>query len=314
MSDTGILTEIERYSIHDGPGIRTVVFLKGCSLHCKWCCNPETIEPLIVMGYFKDKCLKSGRCEKTCPYGAIVFDPEKGPITNRIICQRFCFGIKEIFPCVQHCLSGARQNIGIRMGIEDIIREVEKDRSLYDKTGGGVTVSGGEISSQPLFTKKLLRQLKDEWFHIAIETNGMGKTSFYKEIAQFLDFVFLDIKSISNEKHLQWIGSKNSLILRNASVISSLSKIYGFKYVIRTPVIPGFNDSNEEIEEIVKFIKSEVPNSTGIELVPYHKLGQGKYQTIGETYSLQDVKPVSLTRISELEKIVEKYNLQLFHF
>lgn len=312
--NNGIVTEIERYSIHDGPGIRSVIFLKGCSLNCKWCCNPETIEPMIVMGYFKDKCLKSGRCEKSCPYGAIVFNSESGPITNRNICNSHCFGFTEIFPCVQHCLSGARRNIGIRMEIEDIVREVEKDRSLYDKTGGGVTVSGGEISSQPSFTINLLRQLKNEWFHVAIETNGMGKTSYYNEIAKYIDFVFLDLKSTSNEKHQKWIGSKNTLILKNASEISSLSKIFGFKLVIRTPVIPGFNDSDTEIEEIVKFIKKEVPNSYGLELLPYHKLGQGKYQTIGETYSLQNIDPISQSRISELEKLVEKYDLNVIHF
>lgn len=314
MTDTGIITEIERYSIHDGPGIRTVVFLKGCSLNCKWCCNPETIDSQIVMGFFKDKCLKSGRCEKACPFGAIVFTKEFGPVTNWNICKHFCFGKTEIFPCVQQCLSGARRNIGIRMSIDDIINEVEKDRSLYEKTGGGVTLSGGEISSQPEFSKNLLRQLKNQWYHTAIETNGMGKSSYYQDIAPFLDFVFLDIKSISNPKHLQWIGSHNTLILNNARLISSLSKIYGFRYIIRTPVIPGFNDSNEEVEAIVDFIKTEVPNATGIELLPYHKLGQGKYLTLGEKYTLYDIEPISQSRIAELEKIIEKHDLKSYHY
>ena len=135
MTVSGIVTEIERYSIHDGPGIRTVVFLKGCQLRCRWCCNPETFAPFIEMGYFKDKCLSSDRCERACPYGAITSDTTLGVLTDWTICKQNCFGVTEDFPCTQSCYSGGRRNIGFRMTVEEVLEDVEKDHQLYERSG-----------------------------------------------------------------------------------------------------------------------------------------------------------------------------------
>lgn len=314
MEESGIITEIERYSIHDGPGIRTVVFLKGCPIQCKWCCNPETHASYIEMGYFKDQCFNSGRCIKACPYGAITLNQEIGITIDRAICQRYCYKNIEDFPCSQVCYSGARRNIGIRMTVQEILKEVEKDRQLYERSNGGVTLSGGEVSSQPQFASTLLKTLSNRWIHTAIETCGVGRYSFYDQIAPNLNFAFFDIKSMFNEKHEEWTKASNTQILRNAITLYELSMKYGFSMVIRTPVIPGFNDTDDDIKEIAKFIANNLSGIEGIELLPYHKLGRGKYQSIGKEYELKHLEPPSQERMKYLEGLVKDIGVKILHF
>jgi len=314
MSVSGIVTEIERYSIHDGPGIRTVVFLKGCPIRCRWCCNPETFTPHVEMGYFKDKCIPGCRCTQDCPYGAISGDPANGMITNWVICQQKCYGKTETFPCTQHCYTQARKNIGTRMTVEEVLEEVEKDHQLYDRSEGGVTLTGGEVAYQPEFTLSLLSEFKMRWIDTAIETNGFGKPGFYQRIAPYLDFVFLDIKSASTHKNREWTGSSNQVVFKNAVILSELSQEFGFELVIRTPIVPGFNDCVEDIEEIASFVSTNLPCVSGMELLPYHKLGRGKYKSIGVEYQLPSMEPPSKEIMSELESVIVRKNIQVINY
>ena len=225
-----------------------------------------------------------------------------------------CFGATEFFPCTKHCYSGARRNLGIRMTIEEVFTEVEKDRQLYDRSGGGVTLSGGEISYQPEFASSLLREFKNWWINTAIETNGVGRPQFYHEIAPDLDFVFLDIKTLSDEKHRLWTGSSNEIVLSNAIELSRLGGKYGFTLVVRTPVVPGFNDTPEDIKAIAEFVSTRLPWVTGIELLPYHKLGRGKYQSIGREYPLEGLAPPQKESMEALESVVRGLGLEVLNY
>ena len=305
--DTGIVTEIERYSIHDGPGVRSVVFLKGCQLRCKWCCNPETFLPYVEMGYFKDLCINCGRCIEDCPYGAIKFDNEMSLTTDRNVCLQQCYMKVDKFPCTEHCYTGARKEIGKRMTVNEIIFEVEKDRKYYQRTGGGVTITGGEISLNPHFVIALIMKLHSKWINTAIETNGMGKSDLYEELFKYLSVVFLDIKLMNEEQHKKWTKASNMTILNNARLFSELSKRNNVRVIIRVPIIPGVNDTKEEINSLLNFLSVNAQNLKEIEFLPYHKLGRGKYKSIGLDYELDGIDLLDEGKISEFEYLAKSY-------
>jgi pyruvate formate lyase activating enzyme len=314
MTITGIITEIERYSIHDGPGIRTVVFFKGCQLQCQWCCNPETIDPYIEMGWSRDQCITCLRCVKDCPYGAITVAVDGYPKTDWSVCMDKCYKTTEVFFCSGHCCSGARRAIGKRVSIPEVVREVEKDNRIYARSGGGVTLSGGEASFQPEFSLAILQAMKAAWINAAIETNGSGQTEIFERFAPFLNFVFLDLKVINEEKHKAWTNTSNKLILINAVRLAELSQKFNFTIVIRTPIIPGLNDSLQEIEQIGLFIKRELPGVNQWELLPYHKLGHDKYTMIGLKYELEDLSHPSLAKMENLEKVGKRLSITMVNY
>jgi pyruvate formate lyase activating enzyme len=266
------------------------------------------------MGYFKDKCIPGCQCLNDCPYGAIISDPQNGLLTNWAICEQKCYGKAESFSCTQNCPTQARKNIGIRMTVDEVLAEVEKDHQLYDRSEGGVTLSGGEVSYQPEFSSQLLQEFKNHWIDTAIETNGFGKPTFYASIASNLDFVFLDIKSMSNKKHHDWTGSSNRAVLNNAILLSRLSQEHQFTLVIRTPVIPGFNDTVNDIKEIAEFVSVQLSGVSGLELLPYHKLGRGKYQSLGLEYGLVCLETPKKDQMEELERVVQKMNLRVINY
>lgn len=204
--------------------------------------------------------------------------------------------------------------MGQRMTIEAVVHEVAKDQQLYDRTDGGVTLSGGEISTQPVFVSHLLRAFKEHWIDTAIETNGFGSSSFYRGIAANLDFVFMDIKTISDVKHRSWTGASNAQVISSAILLSYLSMENGFDFVIRTPIIPGFNDSLEDVGEIAHFVSTNLPGVSGMELLPYHKLGRGKYESIGLHYTLEGLEPPGIEKMYELEQVVTQSGLEVIHY
>lgn len=301
--NSGIITEIERYSIHDGPGVRSVVFLKGCQLRCKWCCNPETFVPEIEMGYFKDLCINCGRCIKDCPYEAIKFDSELVLFTDRNICRKYCIGILDKFPCTEHCYTSARKEIGVRKTVNEIVKEVERDRKYYQQTGGGVTITGGEISFQSNFALTLINLLHNKWIDVGIETNGMGLPDFYERIFKFISFAFLDIKILKENDHLKWTNSSNRKILNTAILFSDLSKKYNVRIIVRVPIIPTVNDKGEIIESILEFLYKNAPNLREIEFLPYHKLGRSKYKSIGLEYELDGINPMDEEIMDDFETL-----------
>ncbi len=311
--EKGILTEIERYAIHDGPGIRSVIFLKGCPLRCEWCSNPETQQKYIEMAYFEDKCISCHRCVENCPYNAITV-VNGDMILDRTLCVENCFGKTEQFPCTVQCYPQARIAIGESMTVIEVYKEILRDASFYEESGGGITISGGEPMFQANFVYSILRYCKENWIDTAIETSGAGSYEDYKLIAPYLDVLFIDLKHIDGDKYKEWTKHDNTNVLANIQKLSKLAEEYEIKMYIRTPVIPGFNDSNENINNIGNFVKEKCKGVQGIELLPYHKLGRGKYVSIGKEYKLRDLEAPSDERMDELNNILLDLGVNVYQF
>lgn len=310
---SGIITEIERYGIHDGPGIRTVVFLKGCPLRCSWCCNPETQVKYIETAYFDDRCIGCGRCSKDCPYSAITIQGE-GMFTDYTVCREHCYGEKEQFPCTRHCYTGARKTIGEPMTVQQLYEKLSRDISFYENTGGGITVSGGEPILQPEYLYAVLRYCKENWVDTALETCGIGNIEDYECIAPYLDTLFVDVKSMDTGRHKRWTGCGNTGILTSVQHLSRMASEFDFEMYVRVPVIPGFNDTAEDILEIGRFVRDKCPGARGVELLPYHKLGRGKYKSLGREYMIHSLEPPKEEKMDELRAVLLGLGLKLYKF
>lgn len=310
---SGIITEIERYSIYDGPGIRTIVFTKGCPLRCLWCCNPETQKHYIEVAFYQTKCIKCNRCIDICGYNALTLSNSK-ILLNRKICLKNCFNQKEKFPCTSECYVKALEVIGKSMTVSEVFNEIIKDYSIYERTGGGVTISGGEPMAQPEFVYSLLLYCKKNWMSTALETCGYGQIEDYKNIVNFIDVIFIDLKSLDAEKHKRWTRVDNIRILEVLQYLSSLALKKDFTLYVRVPVIPGFNDSEEDIKEIGLFVKNKCVGVGGVELLPYHKLGSSKYKALGRKYKLVSLEPPPKNKIDKLNKILTNIGIKIIHF
>jgi pyruvate formate lyase activating enzyme len=308
---TGYVTEVERYAIHDGYGLRTVVFLKGCPLRCRWCSNPETQIMSPEPGFFEADCIGCGRCVKACPYGTLESD---FICRDRTVCNNHCIGHVGQLPCVDSCPGTARRIYGEKRTVRSLFKEVSRDIPFYERdTGGGITISGGEPLSQPEMTYGLLRYCREHWINTAIETCGIGAPEDYQKIAPYLDFAFVDLKSTDPTRHRDWTGQDHALILFNIRLIGQLAVTYGFEVVIRTPIIPGFNDCREDILSIASFI-SDCEGISGLELLPYHGLGRGKYASLGRDYPLTDTQPPAEAQIEVLRACLSDFKLRNFRF
>lgn len=289
----GWIYDIQRFSLHDGPGIRTTVFLKGCPLKCLWCHNPESQSSLLEIAEFKDRCIGCGQCIEICPEKAIT---GKEWFINRKICTR-------CGKCAEICPSGARKAIGEKMKVEDVLVEVRKDKIFYKNSGGGITLSGGEPLMQPLFSQELLRRCKKEDINTAIETSGYASWSNINKVLYFTDFIFYDIKHVDPLKHKEFTGRSNVLILRN------LKKIVRRDIVIRVPLIRGFNDAIEHITIMAEFLK-ELKYIKRIELLPYHRLGEAKYCRLCRKYE-PTVSPPNDNQIIKIKELLESYGFEV---
>jgi len=288
----GVVFNIQRYSIHDGPGIRTVVFLKGCFLKCLWCSNPESQDIKKEIAIYPKKCTKCLNCIKACPVNALKLKENSSEIEiDRSKCIR-------CGKCTQVCSSTALRLIGRDMYVEEILDEVMKDEVFYRRSGGGVTFSGGEPLMQVDFLKNLLIASKKEGLHTAIETSGFSSWQKIKKVINYLDLILFDIKHMDSEKHKQMTGVKNKLILNNARRIAKIDKS---KLIIRIPFIPKYNNSENEIKEIFRFAKEIKVNN--INILPYHNFGESKYINLGREYK---IKNISLLEKNDLESFLEK--------
>jgi len=296
---TGVVFSIERYALQDGPGIRTLVFLKGCPLNCKWCANPESqiFTPQIL--YFRNKCASCGRCVELCPNDAIQFDDEFGLFTNPDKCT-LC-GI-----CVDGCYYGAREMSGEDMEVREVLDVIERDRMYYDMTGGGVTISGGEPLLQSGFVRELTRECWERGIHTAIETTLYSSKETIKRAFEFIDLVFVDVMHFDSQVHEQFTGVRNERILENIVMIDGLGK----QFIIRVPFIPGFNDDDNTQRAIYKWA-ARLVNLKWIEILPYHRLGMGKYQGLGRSYPMGDISPVSKQSLFYLKDMGAEFGVEV---
>ncbi len=288
----GRVFNIQRYSLHDGPGIRTVVFLKGCPLHCAWCCNPESIEGKPHITFNPDKCIGDGRCIEVCPTGA---RDAKGYHVE--ICN-FCG------KCVEVCPTGALELLGRDMSIGEIIEEVEKDRLFYESSGGGVTLSGGEVLAQREFTLQLLKKLRSRMLHTAIETSGFAPWEHVEEIASGCDLVLYDLKHMDSDAHRKYTGVPNERILENAKHLAKIKR----ELIFRVPLVGGVNTDMRNIRAFAQFVVQ-----TGVEevhLLPYHRLGESKYVKLGREYDCAGFTPEK-EAVDEIRAVFESHNLRV---
>ena len=282
-----MIFNIQKCSIHDGEGMRTLVFFKGCGLRCRWCANPESqlFTPEIMESH--TKCIGCMDCIQACPYDAIVLTEDGGKI-DRDKCTK-------CFKCTDHCYAGAKYVTGQDYEVEELFHEIEKDRMFYSMSGGGVTFSGGEPLSQPEFLTKIAKRCREEGIHVMLESCGFANYEKFKTVLPYINAMFMDIKHIDPERHKELTGQDNVLILENIRKIAE----FGIPITARTPVIPGYNAEESNIRGIAEFIKT-VPNIKDYELLAYHNLGESKYRALGRDYELHDVETPSREYMNHL--------------
>ncbi len=297
MLSKGMVFNIQKYSIHDGPGIRTTVFLKGCPLNCWWCHNPESQEYNREIVFWEDRCIGCGDCEKACKSGAITAG-EKGPEidkTDCILCGR----------CTDACPAGALETIGKIMSAEDVMREIEKDFIFYEESGGGVTFSGGEPLVQDEFLYELLSDCRKKDIHTALDTSGYAPRKALLKVREKVDLFLYDIKHMDDSKHQRYTGVSNRIILENLKVLAQS----GSSIIVRFPVIPGINDDEENISKTGKFIASL--NLKDISLLPYHNTGTDKFGKLGRIYKLPDILPPPGEKMLSIKEKLKKMGLNV---
>ncbi len=305
----GITTNIERYAINDGFGLRTTVFLKGCPLRCRWCSNPETQECYPEMSFFGDKCIHCGACMELCKHNAIPDDM----IANREIC-RDCYKSEHPFGCTEQCYPRCRKVTGDKQTAKEVVDIVKRDMAFYELSGGGVTISGGEPLGQPAFTYALLKCFAESWIDTAIETCAHCAPEDIEAIAPYVKFVFVDLKHMDAAKHRLWTGQPNGQILENIKLLDRQAGKIGFDLLIRIPLIPGFNDTEGEIDAIARFMKENLKNVKGAELLPYHKLGRGKYISLGREYGLADMKAPEEGAMETFNRVLFGQGIEIYQF
>ncbi len=289
MASTTIIN-IQKYSIHDGPGIRTTVFLKGCPLNCWWCHNPESQNKGNEIMFFKERCIGCGSCLKRCPSKAI--DLVDGyPVVNEVNCT-LCG------KCSDFCPSNARELVGKNITVKNLMKEIIKDEVFYEESDGGVTFSGGEPLMHADYLSDVLKICKDKGIHTTVDTSGYIDWNQFEKIVDKVDLFLFDIKHMNNEKHIKYMGVGNVVILENLKKLSQRgSNIY-----IRLPLIAGINDEDENIDAVVDFLSNL--NIIQVNLLPFHKMGMDKYKRLNRSYKLSGLeKP----KDEDIDKIAEKF-------
>jgi pyruvate formate lyase activating enzyme len=300
---SGWITNVERYTLHDGPGIRTTVFLKGCPLRCLWCSNPETQIQDQQLAYFIDRCSKCQRCVQRCPRKAIVSLGPDHPIeVNFNLCDN-------CGDCVSVCNQDALIMLGERVSAEEIAQRVERDLLFYQHSNGGVTLSGGDPLWQADFAGEILRLCQRRQIHTAIQSCAYAEKDQINKLLPFLDLAIIDLKHSNSATHKKITGKTNELILENIHTIDQ-QKV---PIVIQIPLIPGFNDSDENLRNTFELARS-LKHGMGVNLLTYHSLGVPKYKTIGRGYSLPDLEAPSAEYLQNKIEICKKYQVPIIQF
>jgi pyruvate formate lyase activating enzyme len=290
----GLVFNVQRFSVNDGPGIRTTVFLKGCPLHCKWCHNPESISPDEQLVLRADRCVRCGDCFALCKNHA-VRRLDGGFTTVRDVCV-------ECGECIEVCNAEAREIAGKEMSIAEVMKEVEKDVIFYEQSGGGASFSGGEPLLQHEFLCALLEACREKGIHTVVDTTGFTSTEKLKKVSTFVDLFLFDLKTLDDQKHREYIGVSNSLILSNLKRLAE----WGKEVIVRIPIIPGVNDDPAGIRDSGSFVAS-LGNVSEIHLLPYHTIGVEKYKRLGMEYEMEKTVPPSADDLSTIVKELRNY-------
>lgn len=303
--ENGIVLNIQRNQIHDGPGIRTIVFLKGCPLRCVWCSNPESQRVKSDLFFYRSKCTLCGKCIEVCRHNA-------SKIVNgtMVIDREICSNCDSIKKCADTCPNSARQICGEEKSVNEIVREVEKDRPYYFISGGGVTIGGGEPFSQPEFTLNLLQRCRQKGFHTAIETTGHCRWPDLEKVLSYTDWIFYDLKLMDDLEHKKYTGISNNIILANARKLSEVIDSRQTHLTIRIPIIPGYTDAPGNIVGITRYVRDNVSAATEIEILSYHSYGLGKYEALGRKYNLSITKPLPEEKMLQIRDLIETYGIR----
>ena len=284
--------DIKRYAINDGPGIRIVIFMKGCNLNCAWCHNPESISTGTERMYAPAKCIRCGTCVEACPEKALTLTPE-GIITDLELC-------KIHGRCADVCPTKAIELSGKPMSVTEILNEIEKERVFFDQSGGGVTFSGGEPLLQSKFLIELLDECGRRGIHRAVDTAGLANSEVILEVAKRTDLFLYDLKMMDSARHRKWTGVPNEKILENLNLLAET----GVKIIIRIPLIGGVNDDPENISATARFVSALSGEKKEVNLLPYHKIAQTKYQKLG--------RPDDFTLLQEPTKEAQLRAISIF--
>jgi pyruvate formate lyase activating enzyme len=296
-----LIYDIRQYSIHDGPGVRTTVFFKGCPLACAWCCNPESQAGHPEPVWIRDRCLGCDLCLEVCPRGALQTDAAGAKAIDLSRCDR-------CGQCAERCPGEALNLIGRWQTVDEVLAEVARDALFFEASGGGLTLSGGEPLAQADFAAELLRRYKHEekGAHAAVETCGFVEWPVLAQVAADVDLFLYDIKHMDPAAHLRLTGRDNRIILENARRLAEA----GHGLVIRLPLIPGLNDDRDNLEATAEFASS-LPGSGRIDILPYHRLGEPKYRRLGKEYALEGEPSLSGAKAARARDILEAKGLEV---
>lgn len=295
-SARGAVFNIQFFNLHDGPGTRTLVFFKGCPLRCRWCSNPESIGRHPELGLTRSKCDGCAKCIDACPEQALSLKEDKTLSVDRRRCNA-------CGKCIPPCGPEALTIYGKEMSAREVFDEVHRDKMFYEGTGGGVTVSGGEPLLQPHFLAAIFRLCREAGVHTCLETTGYAKATTCEEVLPLTDYVLFDLKHMDSRLHREFTGKPNAQILDNATLVVES----GTPVMFRMPLVPGFNDTLENIRATAGFMRGlNGDNVQGVELMPYHRMGMGKYEALDQQYELGCVTPPSPEYVEAIRRRIEE--------
>lgn len=305
----GLISDIDRFATHDGPGIRTAIFFQGCPLHCAWCHSPETQPAQPVLLYRRTKCIECGKCIAVCPQGAIRRNLTQSLQENPGGIKIDTTSCKTCFTCVDACVSGALARSACRKTCKEITDIIAQDKLFYHYSGGGVTLSGGEVLQQAAFACEILEFCQCNQIHTAIETSGYGTPEQLFAVAKRANLIYYDIKLMNDDQHKHFVGAGNTLILENLKMLSKNRTQVG-QIVVRVPCIPAVNDSPAQIEQTAKFVVGL--GLPFMELLPYNEAAAAKYAWVSRTYAMPPLHARSKAYYAKLQGVLDQLGLMSY--